>query len=265
MDIARKIAITTFVKEQTRVLTNSRKAISIILPVLNEAGRINELITHLRRLRFDAAREIIVVDGDPQGGTIRAIRDSGVITSIAEKGRARQMNRGASVATGEILLFLHADTFLPADALVRVKATLDDGRYAAGAFDLGINTERRIFRVTEKYVALRTRLTRVPFGDQAIFVRKNYFNSIAGYKNIPLMEDVELMRRIRKRGDKICIISEKVVTSARRWEREGILHCTLRNWALQLSYALGVPPERLVKYYKRVEESSAHFQAPNDK
>jgi glycosyltransferase involved in cell wall biosynthesis len=194
MDIAREIAI-TFVKEQTRVLTNSTPAISIILPVLNEAWRINELITHLRGLRFDAVREIIVVDGDPRGGTITAIRDSGVITSIAGKGRARQMNRGASFASGEALLFLHADTFLPADALVRVKATMDDDRYVAGAFDLGIHTERRIFRVTEKYVELRTRLTRVPFGDQAIFFRKNYFNSIGGYKDIPLMWSYEAFRK----------------------------------------------------------------------
>lgn len=231
-------------------MTNNTSAISIILPVLNEAGRINELITHLRGLRFDAAREIIVVDGDPRGGTITAILDSGVITSIAEKGRARQMNRGASFASGDVLLFLHADTFLPADALVRVKATMEDDQYVAGAFDLGIHTERRIFRITEKYVALRTRVTRVPFGDQAIFIRKSYFGKIGGYKDIPLMEDVEIMRRIGKRGDKICIIPERVMTSARRWEQEGILYCTLRNWALQLSYALGVPAEQLATWYK---------------
>lgn len=231
-------------------MTNNNPVISIILPVLNEAGRINELITRLRGLRFDAAREIIVVDGDPQGSTLMAIRGSSMITSIAEKGRARQMNCGAALASGEVLLFLHADTLLPDDSLARVKAAMADDRYAAGAFDLGIHTERRIFRVTEKYVALRTRLTRVPFGDQAIFVRKNYFNSIGGYKDIPLMEDVELMRRIRKRGDKIFIIPEQVMTSARRWEKEGILYCTFRNWALRLSYALGVPPERLVKWYK---------------
>ena len=252
-------------KGQNGALTNITSVISIIIPVLNETRKINDLIAHLRGLRTSAAIEIIVVDGDPQGGTVKTLRDCQVKTAISGKGRARHMNCGSALASGEVLLFLHADTLLPDDSLARVKAAMADDRYAAGAFDLGINTERRIFRVTEKYVALRTRLTRVPFGDQAIFVRKNYFNSIGGYKNIPLMEDVELMRRIRKRGDKICIISDKVMTSARRWEREGILHCTLRNCALQLSYALGVPPERLVKYYKRVEESSAHFQAPNDK
>jgi rSAM/selenodomain-associated transferase 2 len=231
-------------------LTNSTSAISTILPVLKESERINEVIAHLRELRSDAGMEIIVVDGDPWGGTIKTIRDSEVITAISEKGRACQMNCGTTLATGDILLFLHADTLLPEDALTRIKAAMNDSRFVAGAFDLGIDTEQRIFRITEKYVALRTRLTRVPFGDQAIFIRKNYFDKIGGYKDIPLMEDVEIMRRIRKQGDKIFIIPEKVMTSARRWEKEGILYCAFRNWALQLSYALGVPPERLVKWYK---------------
>lgn len=231
-------------------MTNSTSAISTILPVLKESERINEVIAHLRELRSEAGMEIIVVDGDPQGGTIKTIRDREVITAISEKGRACQMNYGTTLATGAILLFLHVDTLLPVDALIRIKAAMNDSRYVAGAFDLGIDTEQRIFRITEKYVALRTRLTRVPFGDQAIFIRKNYFDKIGGYKNIPLMEDVEIMRRIRKQGDKIFIIPEKVMTSARRWEKEGILYCAFRNWALQLSYALGVPPERLVKWYK---------------
>lgn len=229
---------------------NTVSVISIILPVLQESERINQAIAHLRGLRSDAAIEIIVVDGDPQGGTAKAIRDREVKTVISEKSRARQMNCGAALASGEVLLFLHADTLLPGDGLARVKAAMADDRYAAGAFDLGIRTERRIFRVTEKYVALRTRLTRVPFGDQAVFVRKEYFHSIGGYKDIPLMEDVELMKRIRKRGDTIFIVPEKVMTSARRWEQEGILCCTLRNWALQLFYLLGVPPERLARWYK---------------
>lgn len=230
-------------------MTNNTSVISTILPVSQESERINGMIAHLRELRSDARMEIIVVDGDLQGGTIKTIRDSEVITAISEEGRAFQMNCGASLATGDILLFLHADTLLPVDALTRIKEAMNDSRFVAGAFDLGIDTGKRIFRITEKYVALRTRLTRVPFGDQAIFVRKNYFDKIGGYKDIPLMEDVEIMRRIRKQGDKILIIPEKVMTSARRWEKEGILYCTFRNWALQLSYALGVPPERLVKWY----------------
>jgi rSAM/selenodomain-associated transferase 2 len=232
-----------------RTMTNAAPAISIILPVLNERGGINEAITLLRKLR-PAPHEIIIVDGDPEGGTIAALQDTGVIAAVSGTGRSRQMNYGASLASGSILLFLHADTLLPPDALAQVDAAMKEERYVAGAFDLGINTNRRIFRITEKYVALRTRATRAPFGDQAIFIRRDYFDGIGGFSAIPLMEDVELMKRIRKRGDAIVIIPERVMTSARRWEEEGVLYGTIRNLALQLSFALGVPPERLVKWYK---------------
>lgn len=224
--------------------------VSVILPVLHEAGTINEALAHIRATDPDGAAEIIVVDGDLLGSTISAVRDSGVTTAISSKGRARQMNRGAALASGGILLFLHADTELPARALDRVVSAMQEERAAvAGAFALGIRSERRIFRITEKYVSLRTRVTRIPFGDQAIFIRRDYFEKIGGYKDIPLMEDVELMARIKKRGDRISIIPEKVLTSARRWECEGVLRCTARNWAIQALYACGVPPERLVKWY----------------
>jgi len=230
-------------------MVNTRALISIILPVLHEAETINTVIAHLRALRHNSLMEIIVVDGDPAGGTLQAIRDNGIVRTLSEPGRARQMNHGASLAKGEILLFLHADTLLPAQALTRIAAALADTRFVAGAFDLGFDTSRSIFRITEKYVALRTRLTRIPFGDQAIFIRRAYFEKIGGYAEIPLMEDVELMRRIRKRDDRICIIPEKVLTSPRRYERDGILYCTFRNWALQVCYKAGVSPEKLVKWY----------------
>ncbi len=223
--------------------------VSVILPVLHEAGTINEALAHVRAADPDGVAEIIVVDGDLLGSTISAVQNSGVITAISSKGRARQMNRGAELASGDILLFLHADTELPVNALVMIKKVMEDGRLVAGAFMLGIRSERRIFRITEKYVSLRTRVTRIPFGDQAIFIRRDYFEKIGGYKDISLMEDVELMARIKKRGDRISIISARVLTSARRWEREGVLHCTARNWAIQTLYACGVPAERLAKWY----------------
>lgn len=194
--------------------------------------------------------EIIVVDGDPGGSTINSVRNNGVILQTSAKGRARQMNHGAKLASGEIFIFLHADTFLPDDALLRVRSAMNDTRYVAGAFDLGINSDRSVFRITEWYAALRTRLTRIPFGDQAIFIRSPYFAEIGGYSDIPLMEDIDLMKRIRKHGQKIFIIADKVMTSPRRWEQEGIFYCTLRNWALQICFALGLPSQRLTKWYK---------------
>jgi len=224
--------------------------LSIIIPVLHESDRINRTITHVLDGAANAVPQVIVVDGDPQGSTINAIEDERVVKITSGTGRARQMNNGAWRASGDILLFLHADTLLPKRASAMITAAMSGGRFVAGAFDLGIDTTRRIFRITEKYVFLRTRLTRIPFGDQAIFIRREYFEKIGGYKDIPLMEDVEIMRRIRKGGNQICIIPAKVRTSPRRWEKEGILMSTFRNWTLQMLYALGVSPEQLQKYYQ---------------
>lgn len=225
-------------------------ALSIIIPVLHEEASIDKSLSRLRGLPANNAPEIIVVDGDPSGSTIGRIRRDGIITAAGPPGRGSQMNRGAALASGDVLLFLHADTLLPENALTLIVSALQNERYIGGAFDLGIATSRNIFRITEKYVAFRTRLTRVPFGDQAVFLRRAYFERIGGYRNIPIMEDVELMTRIRKLGGRICILPEKVMTSARRWEKEGVVRATLRNWMLQLLYLLGVPPERLARFYR---------------
>jgi len=225
-------------------------SISIVIPVLDECENINRLIGHLRALPARTDPEIIVVDGDPDQGTVRAIEHSRVVAATAGPGRALQMNAGAARASGDVLLFLHADTFLPWNAFELIAQSMREDRCVGGSFDLGILSDRRIFRITEWYAALRTRITRVPFGDQGIFLRKAYFDTLGGYREIPIMEDVELMTRIRKRDDAICILPGKVMTSPRRWEKEGVLYATLRNWALQLAYAAGVPPERLARWYR---------------
>jgi rSAM/selenodomain-associated transferase 2 len=224
--------------------------VSLIIPVLNEAENISEIIQHIRELDADGGAEIIVVDGDPEGSTINTITDEGVRTVLSEKSRARQMNRGAALATGDILLFLHADTLLPSHAFALIQAAMNDKGFVGGAFDLGFNTRRRIFKITETYVFLRTRLTKIPFGDQAIFIRHHHFEQLGGYRDIPIMEDVELMRRIRGSGDKIRIFYDRVMTSPRRWEKEGVVYCTLRDWILQVLYFLGISPDKLAKFYK---------------
>ncbi|MBP7526539.1 MAG: TIGR04283 family arsenosugar biosynthesis glycosyltransferase [Syntrophorhabdaceae bacterium] len=222
---------------------------SIILPVLREASLINGVIDHLRSLENNKETEIIVVDGEPEGTTLTAIARDNVTRLRAPRGRGKQMNAGAREAKGRMLLFLHADTELPLKALRLISAAMQDKRYVAGAFDLGIRSEKFIFRLIESAASLRSRATRIPFGDQAIFVRKDYFDKIGGYQDIPIMEDVEIMKRIRKRGDKIVILHQRVHTSSRRWEKEGILRCTLRNWLLQVLYLLGVSPHRFSKLY----------------
>ena len=223
---------------------------SIIVPVFHEVERINGLIVHLRRLSPEMEREIIIVDGAPEKDTLPVIRDEGVVKISSEKGRAKQMNAGASVAKGEILIFLHVDTEPPQNALKRINAFINKKEYVGGAFDLGIKSDKIIFKVIALGASLRSRLNRIPFGDQAIFIRRDYFNRIGGYQEIPLMEDVELMRRIKRCGKKINIFFDRAMTSSRRWEKEGVVYCTLRNYILQVLYFLGVSPHKLVKYYK---------------
>lgn len=231
-------------------MTRTIPPISIIIPVLHEAATINETVALLRGSDCGREAEIFLVDGDLSGSTVQTVTDSSVRTIISERGRAVQMNRGAKAASGDILLFLHADTRLPGNALTLIREAMKDGRFVAGAFDLGFDTERTIFRITETYVFLRTRITKIPFGDQAIFIRRDYFRKLGGYREIPIMEDVDLMKRIRKKGGRVRIIPVKVATSPRRYEREGVFTCTFRNWVLQALFAMGVSPERLAKRYR---------------
>lgn len=223
---------------------------SIIIPVLHEAERINGLIDHLRQLDFERCTEIIVVDGAPEKDTLHAIQDDRVTRLSVEKGRAKQMNAGASLARGDILIFLHADTELPASAFKRVNAFIDRSELVGGAFDLGIKSDKMIFKVIAFLASLRSRMNRIPYGDQVIFIRRDYFIETGGYKDIPLMEDVELMRRVKRSGKKIVIFHDRVMTSPRRWEKEGLLYCIARNWMLQVLYFLGASPHKLVKYYE---------------
>jgi len=224
--------------------------ISIIVPVLHEGPIINQTIGGIFDLPYDGEVEVIVVDGSPDGETLRAIEKNKVRKILTKKGRAHQMNQGAAAARGEILLFLHADTELPENALNGISSLMRKGDFVGGAFDLGIKSDRPIFRLIEIAASLRSRCTCAPYGDQAIFIRKEYFDSIGGFKEMPLMEDVELMRRIKKAGRKIYIIPDKVKTSPRRWEKEGVIYCTLRNWTLMTLYSLGIPAEKLSKFYR---------------
>ncbi len=175
---------------------------SFIIPVYREEEIINLTIDHLMCLQKFAAAEIIVADGDYEGSTLREISNTNVKKILCRKGRARQMNYGAAKSSGDILIFLHADTGLPMNALHRIAAAMEDKTFIGGAFDLGIDSQRFAFRVIEKMASWRSRLTRIPYGDQAIFIRRDYFQALGGFKDIPIMEDVELMRRIKRRGGK---------------------------------------------------------------
>jgi len=226
-----------------------KKKYSIIIPALNEAGSINDLLDHLKSLDRCEESEIILVDGSPDGDTMKMVADPDIRCIEAPRGRAKQMNAGAALAMADILIFLHADTRLPPEAFPLIEEAMRPGMIVGGAFDLRIDSDRLPYRIISRVASLRSRLTRMPYGDQAIFMRRDYFNAVGHYPVIPLMEDVALMRRIRKDGRKIGFIPIPVVTSCRRWQKEGILYTTLRNWILVSAYLLGASPDKLLKYY----------------
>jgi rSAM/selenodomain-associated transferase 2 len=229
--------------------TKSQPMISIIIPVYREAARISQMLAHLEMVDTNGDCERIVVDGSPEADTIVVIDDPAVTTVRSSKGRAKQMNAGAEVARGDILLFLHADTALPPGAIAAIIDAFEDPSIVGGAFRVRFEPQRFVFKVFGVIDSWRSRMTRVPYGDQAIFVRRDYFNRNGRFNDIPLMEDVELMRRIKRNGDRIRILDAVVTSSARRWEREGVLYCTARNCALVGLFWLGVSPHSLKRFY----------------
>lgn len=229
--------------------TTSGTHISVVIPVYNEADRINETVRHVWKIAGGQPVEIIVVDGGPGHSTLKAITSPDVIKVESRPGRGIQMNVGAAVATGDILLFLHADTALPHNALNSIRRALA-GRAQAGAFSLSIDSPRAALACVAFFANMRSRIERIPYGDQAQFIPTSLFRDMGGYAGIPIMEDVELFLRIRLEGLPIVILRDKVKTSPRRWESEGILRRTLKNWRLRFLYRFGASPESLHKDYR---------------
>jgi rSAM/selenodomain-associated transferase 2 len=216
---------------------------------LNEAANLELLVPDLQA-RFGEA-ETILVDGGSEDGTGQAVaRFPRVRFLVGPRGRARQMNLGARLAQGSVLLFLHADTRLPDGALEALSATLDDPRVIGGRFDVSFDSSRPVFRMITFFMNLRSRLSGISTGDQAIFVRRPAFEAMGGYPDIPLMEDIELCRRLKRRG-RLAALRLRVTTSARKWEREGALRTIALMWALRFLYMVGVSPTRLHGWYYR--------------
>ncbi len=229
----------------------ARTMISVIVPVYKEQDGINPFLEHLVESFSGQEREIIVVDGSPGLETLSAIDVQDVKAISSDKGRGKQMNAGASMARGEVLFFLHSDTLLPDNAPELIASALRADRdIMAGAFSLGIDSRQWSLKLIELAANIRSSRTRVPYGDQGIFIRKDYFREIGGFREMPIMEDLELMTRIKKLGGKIAILPEKSMTSPRRWEKEGIARCTLRNWLIRVFYHCGISEGTISRYYK---------------
>ena len=220
-------------------------SVSVIIPALNEEEAIAPVLADLNNLQ---PHEVIVVDGGSRDRTREISEQLGAVVITGATGRARQMNRGARQATGEILLFLHADTRLPTGAFAEVVAAFKDPRYVGGRFDVDLDGSHWLLKIIGAMINQRSRLTKVATGDQAIFVRREVFVRMGGFPDIPLMEDIAFCRALKRLGGIACLRS-KVHTSARRWETEGVWRTMIKMWTLKLLYFAGVSPNTLKRFY----------------
>ena len=223
-----------------------RPALGIVMPVLDEAATLVPRLQALQPLRQRGVT-LVVVDGGSQDGTPVIAREHADLMLDAPRGRASQMNAGAAACPAEVLLFLHADTSLPdqADALVR-RATR--GPPGWGRFDVRIDSPRLALRLVERMMNLRSRWTGIATGDQAMFVHHALFQQVGGFPDLPLMEDIALSRLLKRGARPVCL-RQRVRTSARRWERQGVWRTVLLMWRLRLAYFLGADPRQLAIRY----------------
>jgi len=231
--------------------------LTIIVPVRNEAPIIVAALEALKPLRARGA-EIIVVDGGSRDGTAHLAAPFAERVITAPRGRGASMNAAAAVGGGDALLFLHADTTLPEGADRMIAAALE--RRAWGRFDLRIAGRHPLLAIIARMINLRSRLTGIASGDQAIFVTRSAFDAVGGFPKLPLLEDIAMSRRLKRHCRPYCV-GTPVVTSGRRWEQNGVLRTVLLMWRLRLGYYLGVAPARLALHYGEVSHSTAQGSA----
>jgi len=231
-------------------------ALSIIIPTLNEEDVLGKTLT---RLQVKKNCEVIVVDGGSSDATLTLARNAGCKIISSPKGRGRQMNLGAAKATGEVLLFLHADTLLPDNFPALILGAISRPTIAAGAFSLAIDSPSKSLAAIAFLANLRARFLHLPYGDQALFATRTMFNTIGGFPEMEIMEDFVFIQNIKKEG-KIIILPERATTSARRWQNMGIIRTTLINQLIVCGHSLGVPPTTLARWYRRMRGVSKHPQ-----
>jgi rSAM/selenodomain-associated transferase 2 len=221
--------------------------LSIIIPVFNESEVLEQTLSSLPTSSF----ELVVVDG---GSTDHTVKIAAAYTDrilASRRGRGLQQHLGACRARGEVFLFLHADTFLPARFEILIRSALADPSFIMGAFRVRFFPSNAWLRLVARVANLRSRILKLPYGDQGLFVRRSDYFRVGGFKDLPIMEDVDLVRRLTKLG-KLKIIPAEVRTSARRWEKQGFLLTTLRNWTIMMRYLSGSSPSALKRHYSDV-------------
>ena len=222
--------------------------LSIVIPMLNEAAQLPDLFAHLLPICRGGC-EVVFADGGSSDGSVELAEVGGFRVVQSERGRARQMNAGAAASKGEVLLFLHADTRLPPTALHHIERSLADGKHVWGRFDVCISGRAFMLRVIARLMNWRSCLTGIATGDQAMFVRREVFERVQGFPQQPLMEDVELSKRLKKFSRPACI-HHCVTTSGRRWESRGVWRTILLMWRLRWAYWRGADAQTLAGLYR---------------
>jgi len=222
--------------------------LSIIIPVINEGDKLLPTLESLSQLK-NCDHEIIMVDGGSQDNTIEISRPYVDTIITSEKGRARQMNLGAKKSSGDILWFLHADSLIPDNAYNIICNSLQKTHRVWGRFNIRLSGSKWAFRVIEKLINTRSRLTKVATGDQGIFVLRSKFEKLNGYSDMPLMEDIDFSKRFKKLSPPVCL-NDTIITSSRRWESNGVISTVLLMWYLRFAYFMGTPAEKLAHKYR---------------
>jgi rSAM/selenodomain-associated transferase 2 len=222
--------------------------LSIVIPTLNEATQLRDILEPLRAFQA-RGHEVIVVDGGSSDTTTAIAHEFAQRVIGSARGRACQMNAGAAAASGDVVLFLHADTYLPAQADVLIAAALCNEQKVWGRFDVRLSGDHFLLRVVELFMNLRSRTSSIATGDQAMFVRRAVFLQLGGFPDIPLMEDIALCKLLKRRFLP-ANLAARVVTSSRRWEQRGIIRTIVLMWRMRLAYALGASPHRLAQLYR---------------
>jgi rSAM/selenodomain-associated transferase 2 len=221
-------------------------ALSVVIPALDEGGRIEAALESASA----PGVEVLVVDGGSRDDTVNRARRAGARVLTSEPGRARQLEVGAQAASGDVLLFLHADTLLPRGFEAAIASALEDPAVAGGAFRFRFDAVSPGLQIVEWGARLRVALFRLPYGDQALFLRRRVLEALGGVPQVPIMEDLDLVRAIRRAG-RLALLPLPAVTSARRYRARGVLRTMFRNWAAAAAWALGADRLRIAAWYRR--------------
>ncbi len=220
--------------------------ISVVIPALNEAENI---ASSIRSAAGAAVDQVIVVDGGSSDETARIAESAGARVVLSAPGRARQLNAGAAAADGDVLLFLHADTRLPAGFDRSVVEAMSDDRIVGGRFDIDLQPSSPLIWLVARMINLRSRLSRIATGDQALFVRRADFDAGVGFPDLPIMEDLAFSIELKRRGGIACL-RDRVVSSSRRWTKDGVVRTILLMWGMRFLFFCGVPASRLHSLYR---------------